>query len=86
MVSAVAFPALLSSSEPLKRVAASNSSSIILAATRGWCHTTLDIMFSSSEISNGSITVVKVPMVTLFFLMGSVADEPAKPDEAADAG
>ena len=53
----------LSSSEPLKRVAASSSSSINLAATRGWCHTTLEIIFSSSDISNGSITVVKVPLV-----------------------
>jgi len=43
-------------------------------------------MFSSSEISKGSITVVKVPMVTLFFLMGRVADEPAKPEAADDPG
>ena len=65
------------SSEPLKRVAASNSLS---KTTRlGDCHTALVIMFSSSKswlwslISKGSTTVVKVPMVTLFFLTGKVA-------------
>ena len=75
-----------SSSDPLKRVAASNSSStgiIVIGAadvvdekgasnTRwGWCHTALVIMFSSSK---GSTTVVNVPMVTLFFLTGNVAE------------
>ena len=37
-------------------------------------------MILTSDISKGSITVVKVPMVTLFFFTGNVADEPeAKP-------
>ena len=67
-----------SESEPLKRVAASNS----LSTTRlGDCHTALVIMLSLTwswwwlewSISKGSTTVVKVPMVTLFFLTGKVA-------------
>ena len=65
-----------SESEPLKRVAASISFS---SATRlGECHTALVIKLLSEagefvSISKGSTTVVKVPMVTLFFLTGSVA-------------
>ena len=54
---------------------------VSLPITRcGCCHTALVIIFSSS--SNGSTTVVKVPMVTLFFLTGSVADV----DEVEDGG
>lgn len=67
-----------SSSEPLKRVAASRSSFKLLGSfERGdWCHTALDIMFSSSEISKGSTTVVKVPIVTLFRFAGKVLVPP----------